>query len=128
MSPGVLSIPLAVVLSTAASAAVAAQPMVSFRNDMPGSFRLERVEVWIDGALRYDGTRPVDAALPPGPHVVKVEADYRLHNPVLTYLDGVHVRLEASHSVAPGAGTVAHAVETGSVTTPIDRRAKILWR
>lgn len=116
-------------LGVPAARAAAPQPEVSFRNDLPGSFRLELVRVWIDGSLRYEATRPFDLMLPPGTHVVKLEADYRMHDPVFTYLDGYRVALHAERTVpANAARVIAHAVQSGSVTTPIEKREQIIWR
>jgi hypothetical protein len=118
----------------AAATTAIAQPRpatsVSFRNDLPGSYQLERVSLWVDGALRYDGARPFAAGLPPGEHVVSVVAQYRLSDPVFTYVNGYRVTLRAAERVnsAQPHAWVARAVEVGGVTTPIERRAGIVWR
>lgn len=109
--------------------AQAAQPVVSFRNELPGSFRLERVRVWVDGTLSYDQARTFELQLAPGAHVVALEADYRMHDPVFTYLDGYRLALRSQHTVpANTIRVVARAVESGGVTTPIERREQIIWR
>jgi hypothetical protein len=93
-------------------------------------YQLERVTLFVDGALRYDGARPFDAGVPPGEHVVSVVAEYRLRDPVFTYMSGYRVTLRAAERVSSDRphAWVARAVEVGGVTTPIERRASIVWR
>jgi hypothetical protein len=133
----VLGIALAMIAAPAAAQptapAVQAQPQtaVAFRNQLPGSFRLNRVRLWVDGALRYDAPRPGSVTLLPGQHVVAVSAEYRLSDPVFTYMSGYRVEVHSAERVsAPTASrsVVARAVEAGGVTTPIGRRAQIVWR
>jgi hypothetical protein len=103
---------------------------VAFRNDLPSSYRLERVRLFVDGRLRYDSPTPFNAALAPGDHVVSVVADYRMHDPVLTYYGGYRVQLHSAERVRSASphALVARAVERGGVTTPFERRAQIVWR
>jgi hypothetical protein len=128
-----LSVALAGGAATTA-APVAAQlssaTTVSFRNDLPGTYQLEHVSLWVDGALRYDGARPFDTGLPPGDHVVSVVAQYRLEDPVFTYVRGYRVTLRAAQRVSSDRPHpwVARAVQVGGVTTPVERRANIVWR
>jgi hypothetical protein len=120
----------AVAASTTANSQPRSPTTVSFRNDLPGTYQLERVTLWVDGALRYDGARPFDAGVPLGEHVVSVVAEYRLRDPVFTYVDGYRVTLRAAERVSSDRphAWVARAVEVGGVTTPVERRAGIVWR
>jgi hypothetical protein len=103
---------------------------VSFRNALPKNFELRRVRYWADGVLRYDGIGSFDAPLEPGAHVVSIQADYRLRDPVLTYVRGFAIRLRSAEHVdsAPGRTFVARAVQAGGVTAPVERRAQLIWR
>jgi len=125
-----LSILLVSLASSSAAAQGARRATVSFRNDLPGTYELERVSFWVDGDLRYDGARPVAVAVAPGEHVVSVAAQYRLRDPVFTYVNGYRVVLRSAERVSSAAphAWVARAVEVGGVTTPIERRAGIVWR
>jgi hypothetical protein len=120
----------AVVAATPATAQLRPATTVSFRNNLPGTYQLERVTLWVDGALRYDGARPFDRGLPPGEHVVSVVAQYRLQDPVFTYVSAYRVTLQAAERVSSDRphAWVARAVEVGGVTTPVERRAGIVWR
>jgi hypothetical protein len=120
----------AVIAATPATAQPRPATTVSFRNDLPGGYQLERVTLWVDGALRYDGARPFDAGMPPGEHVVSVVAEYRLRDPVFTYVNGYRVTLRSAERVSSDSphAWVARAVEVGGVTTPVERRAGIVWR
>jgi hypothetical protein len=132
---------LTAVLVLALTATIAAEPpavaeapsatsTVSFRNALSKNFELRRVRYWADGVLRYDGIGPFDAPLEPGAHVVSIQAEYRLRDPLLTYVRGYAIRLRSAEHVdsAPGRAFVARAVQTGGVTTPVDRRAQLIWR
>jgi hypothetical protein len=127
---------LAVVLAGAAAAPRAAADTasrpatVSFRSDLPGTYELRRVRFWVDGVLRYDGTRPFDMSLALGPHVVSVAADYRMHDPLLSYLNAYTIELRSAERIpsGPARGSLVRAVKTGRVTTPIGRGARIVWQ
>ncbi len=104
---------------------------VQFRNDLPGSFRLQRVRFWVDGARRYDGVGPFEARLADGAHVVSITAEYRLYDPVFAYMSGYRVVLRSAERVIASNRApviVADAIDAGSVTTPVERRAQIAWR
>jgi hypothetical protein len=125
-----LSIVLAALAPSSALAQGARGATVSFRNDLPGTYELERVSIWVDGALRYDGARPSVLVVAPGDHVVSVAAQYRLRDPVFTYVNGYRVVLRSAERVSSAAphAWIARAVEVGGVTTPVERRAGIVWR
>jgi hypothetical protein len=111
--------------------AEAPSDVVTFSNEMPAAYRLTRVRLVVDGAVRYDAPAPFAAAeLGPGGHVVEVIATYRLHDPVFTYLDRYAIDVRSAHVVRPGSAhrVDAHVVRSGGATTPIDRRAAITWR
>src|SRR5512143_1909357 len=104
--------------------------VVTFRNELPSSYRLTRVRLVVDGAVRYDGPRFDTALLPPGGHVVEVIADYRMHSSVLAYLDRYGIQVRSAHLVRPGPRPVrveARAIPHGGATTPIERSAVIAW-
>jgi hypothetical protein len=107
-----------------------ADATVAFRNALPKTFELRRVRYWVDGLLRYDGVGAFDARLEPGAHIVSIEADYRLRDPVFAYVNSYGIRLRSAQHVSsePGRAFVARAVETGGVTVPVDRRAQLIWR
>lgn len=132
---------LAIILSAAALAMLApsaraqttqAPPSttVTFTNELPSSYRLQRVRLVVDGAVRYDGPRFDTAVLSPGGHVVEVIADYRLHSSVFTYLDRYGMTVRSAHLVRPNGHAKrvdARAVRHGGATTPVERSAVIAW-
>ncbi len=137
MRKSTLAAGLVVALACGASAAdVEAQPPVTtleFRNELPAAYQLDRVQAWIDGVQVYDGPRPFDVPVPPGQHLVTIVADYRLRDPVFTYMQAYRIELTSRQLVR--AATHDHpdvaralAVESGGPTTPIQRRAEIVWR
>jgi hypothetical protein len=125
-----LSIALAALAPSSAVAQGVRASTVSFRNELPGTYELERVSFWVDGALRYDGARAPAVAVGPGDHVVSIAAQYRLRDPVFTYVSGYRIVLRSAERVSSDAphAWVARAVEVGGVTTPVERRAGIVWR
>jgi hypothetical protein len=125
-----LGIALAALASSSAEAEGVRASTVSFDNELPGTYELERVSLWVDGALRFDGAAPPALAVESGNHVVSVAAQYRLRDPVFTYVNGYHVVLRSAERVSSAAphAWVARAVEVGGVTTPVERRAGIVWR
>jgi hypothetical protein len=132
-----MSIWLGVALALAPVSPAVAQPapnattVVQFRNDLPGSFELERVRLWVDGAVRTDTAGPFVATLDPGDHLLSLTAEYRLRDPLLPYVRSYRTVLRSEdHVPAATANRLirARAVEVGGVTTPVERRAQILWR
>ena len=104
---------------------------VAFVNRLPSSYQLERVRVIVDGGVSYDSRLPpAGVEMPAGDHVVEVVADYRLNDPVFTYLRGYHIAVR-SNEVLPAARTpvtyVATARPKGGVTTPLDKAAGLDW-
>jgi len=137
MGKSTLAAAVTVALACAASRpAGAAQPQpttLEFRSALGEPFELVRVRAWVDGRQVYDGARPFDLPLAPGEHAVALEADYRLSDPVFTYMRGYRVVLTSRERVRstladPPTVARARAVETGGATTPIERRAEIVWR
>jgi hypothetical protein len=119
------------------SSPAAAQPYarpapatIAFRSDLPGTFHLERVRILVDGAVRYEGLRPARTSIAPGAHLISVIADYRMHDPLLSYARDYTFRVQSAHRVraAPGGVVVARAVEVGGVTRPVGQRIHIVWR
>ncbi len=102
---------------------------MTFRNDVPKGYRLERVRITVDGVTRYDGRRAGTAPVAAGSHVIAVVADYRMHDPVLTYTRdfGFEVRAAERVKAWPGRVVLARAVEVGGVTRPAGQRVQILW-
>ena len=101
---------------------------VSFTNDLPSRYRLTRVRVVVDGAVRYDGASFDSATIPRGNHVVEVVADYRMHGNVLSYMNHMGIEVRSAHVVRPGNLHVdARAVRHGGATTPLAKSAVINW-
>ena len=113
-----------------APAPAAAPASVLFDNRLPGDYRLERVRMSVDGVLSYDAPSVGAMRLPPGDHLIEVIADYRLHDPVFSYVDGYRVELRTT-GVVPASNSsssfVAVAVPSGGVTTPVEKRATLAW-
>jgi hypothetical protein len=129
------TVPIAVALALAAAAPASAQEpqasaKIAFRNDLPGTYELRRVRLWVDGVLLHEGSRSFDASLAPGTHVVSIAAEYRMRDPLLPYVRGYSIQLRSAERVrsAPTRTVIARAQESGGVTTPIERRARIAWR
>jgi hypothetical protein len=102
--------------------------VVNFTNELPNKYRLTRVRLVVDGAVRYDGPRFDTAYIAPGNHVVEVVADYRMHGAVLSYLDRMGIEVRSAHVVHSGNHRVdARAVRHGGATTPLQRSAAIAW-
>ena len=95
------TVPIAVGLALAAAPRAAAQPpqasaAVAFRNELPGTYELRRVRLWVDGALVHEGSGPFNASLLPGPHVVSIAAEYRMQDPLLPYVRGYAIQLRSA--------------------------------
>jgi hypothetical protein len=131
-----ITVRLLLVLAVAAAAPQAAaqtaprSPTVAFRSELPGTYELRRVRFWVDGVLRYDAAAPFNASLAPGQHVVSVAANYRLHDPIFPYVNAYTIELRSAERIPsdPSRRTLLRAVERGGVTTPIDRRARMVWQ
>lgn len=117
------------IVAPSASAQTAPPPtVVTFRNELSSTYRLQRVRLFVDGAIKYDGPNLDTAYLPPGGHVVEVIASYRLHNPVFSYVDRIGVEVRSAHVVRPVDHRVdVRAVRNGGATTPVERSAVIAW-
>jgi hypothetical protein len=127
------TVPIAVGLALAAAPRAAAQApqasaMVAFRNELPGTYELRRVRLWVDGALVHEGSGPFNASLSPGKHIVSIAAEYRMQDPLLPYVRGYAIQLRSAEHIQAGHPVVVRAQEWGGVTTPIERRAHIAWR
>ncbi len=127
--------PAAPVMATSAAAPAppapaAATANVLFDNRLPDGYRLERLRMSVDGVLSYDAPSVGAMRVPPGHHLVEVIADYRLHDPVFTYVDGYRMQLRTT-GVVPASNAsssfVAVAMPSGGVTTPVDKRATLAW-
>lgn len=102
--------------------------LVTFTNDLPSRYRLTRVRLVVDGAVRYDGPRFDTAYIPRGNHVVEVVADYRMHGNVLTYMNHMGIEVRSAHRIHSANQHVdARAVRHGGATTPLERSAVIAW-
>lgn len=132
MNPFVALVACALGVVTASPRAPAPSPatIVAFRNDLPATYELRRVRFWVDGRLRYEGPSPFEAPVATGPHVVSIAAEYRLRDPALPYVRGYSIELRSAERIRSGPARIARAraVETGGVTTPVERRAQIRWR
>ncbi|HEX4513888.1 MAG TPA: hypothetical protein VGH87_01270 [Polyangiaceae bacterium] len=102
--------------------------LVSFTNELPSQYRLTRVRLVVDGAVRYDGPRFDNATIPRGNHVVEVVADYRMHGNVLTYMNHMGIQVRSAHAVhSVNQHVDARAVRHGGATTPLEKSAVISW-
>jgi hypothetical protein len=103
---------------------------VVFRNDLPGTYVLRHVRLWVDGVLQHDGAAPFAQALPRGTHLVTVAADFQMQDALLPYVAAFSLKLRSAQRIAsePGRVVRARVVEVGGVTTPVERRAQIVWR
>jgi hypothetical protein len=127
--------PAAPIMTTSAAgpapaAPVAATASVLFDNRLPDNYRLERVRMSVDGVLSYDAPSVGAMRVPSGDHLIEVIADYRLHDPVFSYVDGYRVELRTTGVVAASNASssfVAVAVPSGGVTTPVEKRATLAW-
>ena len=101
---------------------------VTFTNDLPSRYRLTRVRLVVDGAVRYDGPQLDSATIPRGNHVVEVVADYRMSGKVLSYMNHMGIEVRSAHVVRPTNQHIdARAVRHGGATTPLERSAVISW-
>jgi hypothetical protein len=111
-------------------APASAPASVLFDNRLPGNYQLERVRMSIDGVPSYSAPSVGTMQVPPGDHLVEVIADYRLRDPVFSYVDGYHIELRTTR-VVPASSTpssfVAAAMPSGGVTTPFEKRAALAW-
>ena len=102
--------------------------VVTFTNELPSSYRLTRVRLVVDGAVRYDGPKLDSTSIPRGNHVVEVVADYRMHGNILTYMNHMGIEVRSAHVVRPTNQRVgARAIRHGGATTPLERSAVINW-
>ena len=103
---------------------------VVFRNELPGTYVLRHVRLWVDGVLLHEGAAPFTQALPNGKHLVTIAADFRMQDALLPYVDTISLNLRSAQRIAaePGRVVRARVVEVGGVTTPVQRRAQIVWR
>ena len=115
-------------LARAQNTETAPSTLVTFTNELPSHYRLTRVRLVVDGAVRYDGPRLETATIPRGNHVVEVVADYRMHGTVLTYMNHMGIEVRSAHVVHPGNQRVdALAIPHGGATTPLEKSAVISW-
>jgi hypothetical protein len=103
---------------------------VAFASRLPDNFRLERVRMLVDGAVSYDAKTAGQVQIPPGEHVVEVIADYRLHDPLFTYVSDYRLEIRSTEiipaSLVP-TQFVASALPRGNATTPMSKRASLSW-
>ncbi len=105
---------------------------VVFRNTLPGTYRLVKVRLLVDGIVKLDQAIAFDYRLPPGDHSVDVEATFRLNDPLFTYMRDYAVELRSMNIVVRKQSrpvtVVATARERGNATTPLTKRAVIHWQ
>jgi hypothetical protein len=84
----------------------------------------------VDGVPFYDAPNGGALQVPPGDHTVEVIADYRLSDPIFTYVDSYRIELKTT-GVVPASNTptsfVTSAVPSGGVTSPLSKRATLTW-
>jgi hypothetical protein len=71
---------------------------VMFDNRLGSDYQLERVRMLVDGVPFYDAPNGGALQVPPGDHTVEVIADYRLSDPVFTYMDKYRIELKTAWS------------------------------
>jgi hypothetical protein len=104
---------------------------VAFDNRLSSTFQLQRVRVIVDGVLSYDAQAPGSLELAPGERVVEVIADYRLNDPIFTYVRDYQVELRSTEVVPASRVSTAFVVTArpaGDITTPMNRRGALTWR
>jgi hypothetical protein len=104
---------------------------VTFANELPTNYELQRVRVFVDGAPAYDAPTAGTVRLAPGAHDVAIVADYHLRDPVFTYVRGYGVEVQSRESVVASPVPVTYmaaAVDRGGITTPMEKRASLAWR
>ena len=103
---------------------------VVFRNELPGTYVLRHVRLWADGVLLHEGTVPFAQALPSGKHLVTIAAEFGMQDALLPYVHDISLQIRSAERIGaePGRVVRARVVEAGGVTTPVERRAQIVWR
>jgi hypothetical protein len=125
--------PTAQVTTTSATvpAPAFAPARVAFENRLSGDYKIERFRFLVDGAVTYDAAVPGTIDVAPGPHVVEVIADYRMHDALFTYVDDYRLQIRSTEVVPASrvaTAFVATARPTGGVTAPMNKRAALAWR
>jgi len=132
----VLFAAIAVLLEPTASGQTARRNVILVSNELPSEFKLVRVRVAVDGAVRFDGLvtdprAPLEAILPSGNHAIEVIADYRYEDAVFSYMKAFAFEMRSSHALVASSGhdvwLIAHVVPRGDALTPIARRARVAW-
>jgi hypothetical protein len=103
---------------------------VTFDNRLASDYQLERVRMLVDGVPLYDAPNGGTLQVPPGDHTVEVIADYRLSDPIFTYVDHYRIELKTT-GVVPASDVptsfAASAVPSGGLTSPLSKRATLTW-
>jgi hypothetical protein len=108
-----------------------ASARVAYDSHLSGAYRLQRLRMLIDGVVAYDAPAAGSVQTTPGDHVVEVIANYRINDPIFTYVGDYGVELRSTQIIAPTATPVvfvATATPKGNATTPIGQRAGLAWR
>lgn len=103
---------------------------VAFDNRLPSAYRLQRLQLLVDGRVAYDGRSAGSVRLEPGDHVVEVIVDYRVDDSIFASAGDHGIELRSTEVIPTSTAPVvfvATATPKGGVTTSIDRRASLSW-
>jgi hypothetical protein len=103
---------------------------VAFDNRLPSVYRLQRLQLLVDGRVAYDGRSAGSVRLVPGDHVVEVIVDYRVDDSIFASAGDHGIELRSTEVIPSSTAPVvfvATATPKGGVTTSIDRRASLSW-
>jgi hypothetical protein len=121
--------------ATITAAAIDAKPQpaqvpsrISFQSQLPGAYRLQRVQLLVDGVPEYDASSPGSVTVPSGEHLVQVIADYQLRDSLFGDVDGYRIEMKSGEVLRPGTDLLATAHRIGGVTTPVPKSVQVDWR
>jgi len=121
-----------------------AKAIISFRNEMGGSFKLNKATFLLDGGPIYNKTDDdgsladreaidlFDGPLMPGDHTLSVVLHYRGHGyGIFSYLKGYSFKVRSSRTFTVGEGKAVKlevvGFEKGGVTTPLEERPAVRY-
>jgi hypothetical protein len=121
-----------------------AKAVISFRNEMGGSFRLNKATFLLDGGpifnkgsnsgdiLEQKEINLFDGPVMPGDHTLSVVLHYKGHGyGIFSYLKGYAFKTRSSYTFTVGEGKLLNlqivGFEKGGVTTPLEERPAIRY-
>ena len=115
--------------------------VIIHKNDMGGAYNLESVAYYLDGApifgrIDIDGSLSSDeeieiynGTIEPGNHLLAAYVVYRGSSPLFVYVEGIQVKLKASHAFKAEEGKITKidviGHDEGGVTARFDRRPAV---